>query len=388
MKSPRTSLLLIAAACAGCSPTKPPASWKIEGRTMGTTFCVTLADPDGRRGGAAPDLAPVAAEIEAALEDVARQMSTYRPDSEISRFNASPSTDPTPVSEGFAKVVSRALEIYRLSGGRYDVTVAPLVQLWGFGPAVPRESPPADEEIQAALAAVGSDKLEARLDPPALRKLDPAVRIDLNSIAPGYAVDLLCEILDRRGFDGYLVDIGGEFRARGRGPNGAPWRVGVERPERGAAPGATVQEVVELRDEALATSGDYRAYFEFGGVQYSHTIDPTTGRPVVHNLASVTIVAPDCMTADALATAVLALGPEEGARLVERTPGVRALFVLRLRGGEEFETRAVHGPVDESAAHGRSRRISDPPQHRAATSIRGGETLSGRSRRFRFSTGP
>lgn len=341
----RASLVLFVAACAGCSQAKPPSSWKIEGRTMGTTFSVAVADPDGRLAGAPPDLAPVAAEIEAALEDVARQMSTYRPDSEISRFNASRSTDPMTVSEGFARVVARALEIHRLTGGAYDVTVAPLVQLWGFGPAVPRDSPPSDEEIRSALAAVGSDKLEASLDPPSLRKLDPAVRIDLNSIAPGYAVDLLCEILDRRGFDSYLVDVGGEFRAKGRGPNGGPWRVGVERPVRGAAPGGALQEVVELRDEALATSGDYRAYFEHDGVEYSHTIDPATGRPVRHNLASATILAPDCTTADALATAVLVLGPEEGARLVERSPGVRALFVLRMEGGK-FETRSATGPKE------------------------------------------
>lgn len=333
---------------AGCSRSDPPSLWKISGRTMGSTFTVTIADPTASLASHPPDVDAIAKEIEDALEDIARQMSTYRPDSEISKFNASRSTDPIPVSLAFAKVVAKAVEIYKLSGGRYDVTVAPLVELWGFGPARKRDKPPSEAEIDAAKADVGSDKIQVTLDPPAIRKSVPTVRIDLNSIAPGFAVDLLCEILNRRGLTNYLVDVGGEFRARGRNDKGDVWRVGVERPERGGSPGRDVQDVVELSDEALATSGDYRNYFEFNGKFYSHTIDPTTGRTAMNELASVTVVAPDCITADGLATAVMALGPEKGGELIESIPGIRAIMLLRA-GEHEFHERKI--PADRRAAN-------------------------------------
>lgn len=294
-----------------------------EGPTMGTTWRVSaLAD-----GGADPKAIPAA--VAAELAEIDRQMSNWRDDAVLMAFNAHASADPFPAPKMLLEVLALAREVSERSGGAFDVTVAPLVDAWGFG-REPRETPPTDAELAALRARVGWSKLHIDLSAGTLRKDQPDLVLNVSAIAPGYAADVLSDRLVALGFPRHLVDVGGEFRARGDGPNG-PWRLGIERPD-GPVEARTVQEVVRLRDGALATSGDYRNYREQDGVRVSHTIDPRTGRPIAHRLASVSIVHETAALADAWATALNVLGPDEGLALAERE-GLAALFLVRDEGG-------------------------------------------------------
>lgn len=300
------------------------------GETMGTTYHVTVTvDPD-------PDTSIVIlAAIDTVLRRVDDWMSTYRPDSEISRFNDFTGSGWFAVSPETAQVISAALRVSADSAGAFDVTVGPLVDLWGFGAGKPPAAVPDEQAIALAREAAGYGKLVVSEDPPALKKEHPGLRVDLAAIAKGFGVDSIAQALDELGIESYLVEIGGEVRARGVKPDGNHWRVGIESPlddER------RVREAVELRDMSLATSGDYRRFFMAEGKRFSHTIDPRTGRPVDHALASVTIVAEDCMTADALATVMMVLGPDEGGVLA-REEELAALFLIRREDG--FERRAT-----------------------------------------------
>ena len=243
-------------------------------------------------------------------------MSTYRADSEVSRFNRAVPGEWFAVSADTAAVVATALEVHQGSGGAFDITVGPLVDLWGFGAgSKATDRVPSDAEVAAAAARVGSDALRVRADPPALFKSADR-EIDLSAIAKGFGVDRAALWLEGNGVANYMVEVGGEVRTRGRNPQGEKWRIGIEAPEllqQGHAIAA-----VALSGESVATSGDYRNYFEAGGRHYSHTIDPATARPVEHALASVTVVAADCKTADALATAIDVLGPDKGLAFAER----------------------------------------------------------------------
>ncbi len=316
--------LLLGLLPAACGPVGPAT---FEGAVMGTRYRVLLARPpvDGRG---------VAAGIRQVLERVDRRMSTYKPESEVSRFNASRETGWFPVSAETARVVAKALEVWRESGGAFDITVAPLVDLWGFGPRLVPERVPSGAEIGAALARTGSRHLAVRPDPPALRKELPELEIDLSAIAKGYAVDAVAAWLEKRGFHDYLVELGGEVRVSGQRPGGRPWRVAVERGAQGRA------GVLELTSGAVATSGDYRNWFELDGVRYSHEIDPRTGRPVGPGLVQVTVLAPTCMEADAWATALMVAGPREGPSLA-RHLGLQALFLHRR--GEALEELTTGG---------------------------------------------
>jgi thiamine biosynthesis lipoprotein len=290
------------------------------GPTMGTRYeVIVVCHPTDF------DRRAVAADIDAVLDRVDRLMSTYRADSELSRFNAAPSTDWWPVSSETATVVDAALAVSRATGGAYDVTVAPLVRLWSFGPnAAPRHVPD-EAEIAAVRTYCGYQRLDVRLTPPALRKGDARLSVDLSSIAPGYAAERIAAAMDARGVARYLVDVGGELQARGRNGQGLAWQVGIDDPSNdGAAP----QRVVELSDRALATSGDYRSFFERDGVRYSHLIDPRSARPISGRLAAVTVVARSAMLADAWATALLILGPEAGYETASRQ-GLAARFLIR-----------------------------------------------------------
>lgn len=314
--------LLCALALTGCGRQTEPL--EITGRTMGTTYSVKLA---GLPAGLTP--AALQAGIEARLERVNAVMSTYRADSDLSRFNASRSTAWFPTSAELVDLVTRARAISAMSQGAFDVTVGPLVNLWGFGPDAQAFAPPDARAIEEALRRVGYEKLAVRAAPPALRKARPDLYVDLSAIAKGDGVDKVAELLDQRGVGAYLVEIGGELRAKGVKPDGRPWRVAIERPD---AATRAVYRVVPLRDAAMATSGDYRNFYEHEGRLYSHTIDPATGRPVDHRLASVTVVTPDCATADGLATALMVLGPERGYGLAE-SRDIAALLVSRVDGG-------------------------------------------------------
>lgn len=321
-------LVLSALLLGGCA--EQASVVELSGSTMGTRYSIKLVElPPGLSADA------LQTQIDARLERVNDLMSTYRPASALSRFNASPSTDWQDADPALVDLIALAQTITARSTGAFDVTVGPLVNLWGFGPDEHPFVVPDEPTLALMRARVGSDKLETRLDPPALRKTHPDLDVDLSGIAKGHGVDEVAALLDRLGVAAYLVEIGGELRAKGRKGEDRPWRIAIERPD----PSARVPyRVVPLVDIALATSGDYRNVYVRDGKHYSHTIDPSTGRPVEHSLASVTVLAPDCASADAWATALLVLGPERGVALAE-AEGLAAFFVTR--EGDDFSDRAT-----------------------------------------------
>jgi thiamine biosynthesis lipoprotein len=298
----------------------------LTGKTMGTTYHIKVV------AGRNFDAAAVRAEVEACLERVNQSMSTFRPDSEISRFNALAAADrPLPVSADFLRVMRTAREIYRLTDGAWDGTVNPLVNLWGFGKDEPTGRLPAAEAIERARRAVGFDGIDIGADG-RLSKRRPEVTLDLASIAKGYGVDQVAAVIAGLGFKAYLVEIGGEVYAAGARPDGSAWRVGINRPEAGAALDA-VYTVARLRDQALATSGDYRNFYQIDGTRYSHIIDPRTGYPIRNQVVSASVVAPDCTLADGLATGLMVMGPEAGIALLDRLEGVEGLIITRQADG-------------------------------------------------------
>lgn len=303
----------ISASGCGCNngSAAKTASLTITGATMGTSYSVKV-----NRLPESFSLLTLQAEIDRRLETLNDQMSTYRADSEVSRFNRFTKTDWFPVSKETAIVVQKALQIGEQTGGAFDVTVAPLVDLWNFGPRKGPQRLPSDAEISAAKKRTGAANLSVRLDPPALKKQRGDLTIDLSAIAKGFAVDQIAAFLDRLSISGYMVEIGGEVYCRGKKSDGSSWKIGIQSPRKnlGKTSGAKnrFSQIVPVQNRAVATSGDYRNYFEQNGKRYSHTIDPRTGRPVTHRLISVTVVADSCMEADALATALMVLGPEAG----------------------------------------------------------------------------
>ena len=284
----------------------------LAGPSMGTTWRVEVATLPQR-------IAPEALEAELAeiLRSVDERMSTYRPDSELSRFNRSRSVDWFPVSADTARVVEASLDLSARTGGAFDVTVGPLVSLFGFGPGPPPAEAPTPEQRRAAHASVGAARLAARSDPPALRMQVPERLVDLSAIAKGFAVDLLAEHLEARGIESYLVELGGELRAGARRPNGEPWRVGIERPREGRGARGTAGTLA-LERRAVATSGDYRDFRVLDGERVAHVLDPRSGLPVHTGVRSATVVSASAMEADGFATALMVLGPDEGLALAER----------------------------------------------------------------------
>jgi thiamine biosynthesis lipoprotein len=317
-------LLLLAAACHDAKPVA------IHGATMGTRYSimVTALPPSFT-------LTSLKARIDEALEKLNDQMSTYRPDSEVSRFNRSSGGDWFPVAPDTVRVVRQALETSRATGGAFDITVGPLVNLWGFGPRKKERTVPAERAIRETLQQIGYRYLETRDSPPSLKKKIDAIQVDLSAIAKGYGVDLVSTLLLELGTTGFLVEIGGEIRTHGVKADGSPWRLGIEKPLAGET---EVIERLKVTDAALATSGDYRNFFTHEGKRLSHTIDPRTGRPVEHALGSVTVVAGTCMEADAWATALMVLGPQEGFdKACEEN--LAAFFIVRTEDG--FQTNAT-----------------------------------------------
>ena len=290
----------------------------MSGNTMGTQFNVKLTAAD-------VDVANLQKEIEDSLAHVELMMSTYMPDSEISRFNASMTTDWHEVSKEFCVNVVNAQALSILTDGAFDITVGPLVNLWGFGPGDIIVEPPADEEISSAMAAVGYGNLHADCARPALRKDIAELYLDMSAFGKGLAVDRIADWLDDAGMNNYLVEVGGELRLAGHNADGDKWAIGIEVP---LADQRRPHTVVQLTDTAVATSGDYRNFFEADGILFSHTIDTRTGRPVTHSLASVTVIDDRGYRADALATALLVMGPEKGMELATREH-LAVLFLLR-----------------------------------------------------------
>lgn len=270
----------------------------------------------------------VADAVLSALRSVDYRMSTYNPDSELMQFNNSDVGDSVTVSSELALLLGRSLELSRISGGAFDVTVGPLVNIWGFGPGFRPEQVPSDQELAEAFAKVGYQALQLENDQ--LIKTRPLF-VDLSAIAKGYAVDKVADALEAMGISNYLIEVGGELRVGGTKANGQDWLIGIEQPD------SVVREArlaIRAPGQAIATSGDYRNYFEKDGIRYSHTIDPTTGRPVTNRLASVTVVAPECMDADAWATMLMVLGEKKGLALAQQE-GVAAYFIYH--GEEGFD---------------------------------------------------
>lgn len=330
----------------------------IDGETMGTTYQIRIAG-DGL-GDALRQAAE--AETERRLDAVDAWMSNWNPESEVSRFNDSDAGEGFPVSAATAEVVAYAIELSKLTGGAFDITVGPLVSLWGFGNEPRIDDPPSQSEIDALLAFTGARVLRVGRGHPErggfLRKAKPQTRIDLSAIAKGFGVDHVAAGLRAIGRDRFLVEIGGEVVAAGERPGGGPWRVAIEKPD---SAGRSIQAIVELQDRAMATSGDYRIFYRDGDRRISHTIDPRTGRPVVDGPASVTVLHRSATIADAWATALMVLG-EAGLELAEREE-VAALLMRRTEGGDvSIRANALFPRLEEADRSADSR---PPPAPRA-----------------------
>lgn len=279
----------------------------------------------------------IQSKINQSLQRVNELMSTYLPDSDISRFNQAASNQWIDVDAETFAVVSKAIEISKLTEGAFDPTIGPAVNRWNFGPnkkKIPQL--PSEEQIQNLQTQVGYQKIEIRSNPPAIRKLADNVRLDLSAIAKGYAVDRVGLTLRDMGYENSMVEVGGEVATSGHRSSGGPWNVAIDNPEKTSLdpiPG-TETSVIQLSGNAVATSGDYRNFVEIDGKQYSHTIDPKTCRPVDHKLSLASIVADDCMTADAIATAVMVMGLEKGKSFCKKN-GYPLLAVTRSNSRDE-----------------------------------------------------
>ncbi len=313
----------------------------VEGNTMGTYYRVTYKDVQDE------NLKTV---FDSALQALNMQVSTYIPESTISRFNQADSlyqlgTDPNTGNntgynnDHFIANYKKAREVFSKTDGFFDPTVMPLVNYWGFGYDEKKKITTVDSsKIDSLMRYIGMDHVELELydESEVLVKSNPGVKLDFSAIAKGYGVDLLGRILAARGISNYLVDIGGETLAQGMSPRGDAWKLGINYPNEEAGV-QDIQTTVPLKDRALATSGNYRNFYEVDGVKYSHTINPKTGYPERNALLSASVFAPDCMTADAYATACMTLGPERAYDLIESIPNLEAYFII----GEEDGGMAV-----------------------------------------------
>lgn len=316
---------------AGCRPAQPDVT-HLRGQAMGTSYSIKYVPRNVRDS--------VGQRIEAELAAFNRVFSTYDPESEISRFNRHASTDPFAVSAGFLAVVQRALQLAASSSGACDPTVGPVLRLYGFGPgAKPPAVPPSAVALRSALDRCGWARLEVRGD--SLVKQIPELELDLNSVAKGTGVDVVAGVLDGFGILSYMVEIGGEVRCRGRKPDGRLWRLGVAKPEAPHAP-VDFAAKVDLKDQAMATSGSYLQYRRIDAAKIHHIIDPRTGENPDVSVVSVTVVAPTCERADGLATALMVLGPKAGDAMLGRLPDreeLRVLYQLLDAGGDVVEHR-------------------------------------------------
>lgn len=317
-----SSLLLLSAA--GCFHRNPPDTLHVfQGDVFGSTYTIKVVASNEARLSEEREAA-IRASLQACFNDVNRTMSTYDAKSELSRFNQSRDTTPQKVSGELIDVLAASRLVSEQSGGAFDVTVAPLVKAWGFGAGARAPGGPSDEELAGLRERVGYRLIEIDRDASTLRKLRPDVSCDVNAIAPGYAVDRVAAALDGLGYQRYMIEIGGEVRTNGVNAEGRPWQIAIERPLTYAR---AVERVLSLTDTSVSTSGDYRDYYEKDGVRISHTIDPRTGRPIAHALASVTVVHDTCTLADAYATALMVLGPDDGYDLAVRLD-LPALFII------------------------------------------------------------
>ena len=302
------------------------------GKAMGTGWSVKVyAQPN--ESSIPPEQVDV--RIRNEIEDVNQKMSTYLTDSELILFNKSSNTDPVTVSHKTFAVVKEAQRISEHTDGAFDITLRPLISAWGFGSGQ-EESPPKPEDIALLMANTGHTNIQLNEVDHTITKTIPDLELDVSAIAKGYAVDQVADMLHEIGFRNYMVEVGGETRAYGKNPKNEVWKIGIERPD--AARGVLI-EIIALNNTSIATSGDYRNYHEKFGKRISHTIDGRTGYPIEHKLASVSVIHPSNMTADAWATAINVLGPEEGFEMAKQQ-NLAVMMLIRNDNGE-FERKTT-----------------------------------------------
>lgn len=301
----------------------------INGFTMGTTYSIKIADENTQN----INRDVLKSSIDSVLTEFNQQMSTYVDDSEISKFNNQIDSNWHEISDEFYTVLDKSNYISQLTNGAFDITIGPIVQLWGFNNTNRVEwQPPSDLKIDSLMDYVGHDNIEFRDQ--FVRKLNMNTVLDLNAIAKGYGVDIVFEFLSALGHENILVEIGGEIRCQGLNHHKEYWKVGIDKPILETLPGTELQAIINIDNSALATSGDYRNYFIYDDKIYSHTVDPKTGYPIENGIASASVIAPNCMMADALATALMVMGIE-GMVLIENIKQVEALLIER-KNGDEF----------------------------------------------------
>lgn len=294
---------------------------RIQGYTMGTVYNISWVHQPNISNGTLKN------EVDAALKLVNQQMSTYQADSELSRLNQTVPPVTLSVSPPLAAIIQQSLDLHDFTNGYFDISVGPIVNLWGFGPEEMKTKAPSDEAIKAAKARVGLDAVKV-LESQIIKRADRY--LDLSAIAKGYGVDVIADLLEANNIEHYLVEIGGEIRVAGEKAEGLPWKIAIETPDTIERQG---MKALEMKTGALATSGDYRNYFEVDGQRFSHTIDPFTARPITHKLASVTVLDKTSARADALATAMLVMGEKRAVQFAE-AKGIAAYFIVR--DGEVF----------------------------------------------------
>ena len=305
----------------GCAE-RAPVEVHLQGATMGTTYNVKFAPSTSI------DNADLHDQIDQALVRVNALMSTYDPKSELSLLNQHTSSEPYALSKETRLVIKEAIRLAKSTDGALDVTIGPVVNLWGFGPTKRPDVVPDPQVVADTLMKVGIDKVELTDD--AIIKYEPELFIDLSTIAKGYGVDAVSELLEANGLTDYLVEIGGEMRVAGNKLNGKPWAIAIEKP---VSNERAWQSVIEVGNNAVATSGDYRNYYEQDGIRYSHLIDPTNGYPIKHNLVSVSVIHPSAMTADGLATALNVMGTDKAKAYAELND---IAVLLIAKQGDEF----------------------------------------------------
>lgn len=329
----RAALIGAALLLAGCdnasAPTPPKETATVlEGKTMGTFWRVSVVNVDKKRAD------ELRAKIQTQLDGDDQLLSTWKNDSALMRFNLSASTAPWPVTEAMADIVTESLRIGQKTHGAMDVTVGPLVNLWGFGPDKQPLSTPDQQQIDTAKSKTGLQHLTVinTAGRQYLQKDLPELFVDLSTVGEGYAADHLAKLMGQEGISRYLVSVGGALASRGMSAEGRPWRVAIQKP---TDKENAVQAIVDINGHGISTSGSYRNYYELDGQRISHVIDPQTGRPITHNLVSVTVIAPTALEADAWDTGLMVLGPEK-AKEVVREQGLAVYMIMK--EGERFTT--------------------------------------------------
>lgn len=322
--------LLFVLILAGCStPEAKEQVLTLQGNTMGTTYQVLWVDPAER----AIDPATLQKQIDARLAEINAAMSTYDPTSEISRLNQQTESSRVGISADFYQTLLISKSVFDQSGGYFDPTVGPLVDLWGFGPEGRILQRPTAAQVKAVMTQVGFDQLDLSVNNQVLKPV--GVHLDLSAVAKGYGVDQVAGVLAAQGIASYFVEIGGEVQTRGFKPDGSKWIVGLEAPVVGEV---SIESALALSDQALATSGNYRNFYEVDGETYAHTINPLTGNPARNRLLSVSVLSDRCAVADAWATALMSMGEDKALKVAQENQLTTQMLVA---DGDKIKTRVT-----------------------------------------------